>query len=81
MTRSGEAIEASILSSEVRSGSGASGSDRVGLREYRSEAERRMILATLKRHDWNVSAAARELGFSRVGLTKKIKRLGIERPR
>jgi DNA-binding NtrC family response regulator len=52
-----------------------------GLREYRRQAERRMILATLRHHGWNVSAAARDLGFSRVGLTKKMKRLGIERPR
>jgi len=50
------------------------------LRESRQAAERSVIMQTLKRRRWNVSAAARELGISRVGLTRKLKRLGIQRP-
>lgn len=50
------------------------------LRDSRREAEQVIISKTLKRHRWNVSAAARELGISRVGLTRKLKRLGIHRP-
>jgi len=50
------------------------------LRESRHAAERSIIDKTLKRHRWNVSAAARELGISRVGLTRKLKRLGLHRP-
>ncbi|MFP3940640.1 MAG: sigma-54 interaction domain-containing protein [Thermoanaerobaculia bacterium] len=80
MTPPGETIGALVLSEEVRSTGVQAPGDGMGLREYRRQAERRVILATLRRHGWNVSAAARELGFSRVGLTKKLKRLGIERP-
>ena len=47
----------------------------------RQAAERDVIARALDRHRWNVSATARELGISRVGLTRKLKRLGLERPR
>ena len=50
------------------------------LQESRRTAERRLIAKTLERCGWNVSAAARELGISRVGLTRKLKRLGLRRP-
>ncbi len=50
------------------------------LSESRQAAESRLIRQTLKTHRWNVSAAARTLGISRVGLTRKLKRLGIHRP-
>ncbi len=50
------------------------------LEESRRAAERRLIARTLERHRWNVSASARELGISRVGLTRKLKRLGLRRP-
>jgi transcriptional regulator with PAS, ATPase and Fis domain len=84
MSPQGERVELGDLNREVR---GASRDDSIGgddgtdLREHRREAERRLIEETLRRHDGNVSAASRDLGFSRVGLTKKMKRLGIERPR
>ncbi len=80
MTPEGGAIELSALSSEIRPEVIPRVRRGTGLREYRREAESRLIVATLERYGWNVSAAARELGFSRVGLTKKIKRLGIDRP-
>lgn len=52
----------------------------VSLGASRAAAERQLIARTLRRRHWNVSAAARELGISRVGLTRKLKRLGILRP-
>ncbi len=50
------------------------------LKRSRQQAESRLIRETLVNHRWNVSAAARVLGISRVGLTRKLKRLGIYRP-
>jgi len=53
---------------------------RARLRAYRRDQERTMIVETLESLSWNVSAAARRLGLSRVGLSKKIKILGLHRP-
>jgi DNA-binding NtrC family response regulator len=50
------------------------------LKASRQAAESRLIQNTLQSHRWNVSAAARSLGISRVGLTRKLKLLGIHRP-
>lgn len=50
------------------------------LKRRSREQERRMVLEAIERHNWNVSATARELGISRVGLNKKLKVLGIQRP-
>ena len=41
---------------------------------------REYVRAALDRNRWNVSAAAREVGISRVGLSKMITRFGIRRP-
>jgi DNA-binding NtrC family response regulator len=43
----------------------------------RESLERRLVAASLARHAGRRSAAARELGLSRQGLTKVIKRLGL----
>lgn len=51
-----------------------------GLRGYRREQERKLVAEALEATGWNVSAAARHLGISRVGLSKKIKALGLRRP-
>ena len=51
-----------------------------GLRGYRREQERKLVTEALEATGWNVSAAARNLGISRVGLSKKIKVLGLRRP-
>lgn len=40
--------------------------------------ERRMIEHALKKHRWNRKTVAQELGLSRQGLMKKLKRLGID---
>jgi DNA-binding NtrC family response regulator len=50
------------------------------LRELRRSHERDMVQAALAAQGWNVSAAARDLGLSRVGLCKKLKVLGLSRP-
>ena len=41
------------------------------------EAERKRILETLERNEWNRLAAAREMGVHKTTLFRKIKRLGI----
>jgi DNA-binding NtrC family response regulator len=56
------------------------GSLEIPLRQYRRDQERAMVVETLADTHWNVSAAARRLGLSRVGLSKKIKTLGLRRP-
>ncbi len=56
------------------------GGGEVKLRQYRREQERSMVVEALEATHWNVSAAARRLGLSRVGLSKKIKTLGLRRP-
>jgi hypothetical protein len=64
-----------------RSAMRRNGSRGGALHAYLREVESVEIEATLGRHGWNVSATARELGVSRVGLTKRLQTLGIERPR
>ncbi len=51
------------------------------LREFRRRQERALVLEALEAVHWNVSAAARGLGLSRVGLSKKMKVLGLSRPK
>jgi two-component system response regulator HupR/HoxA len=43
------------------------------------EVERRMIQYALNKYHWNKQKAAQELGLSRQGLAKKLKRLAITR--
>ncbi len=51
-----------------------------GLRDFRRREERALVVEALEGTRWNVSAAARGLGLSRVGLSKKMKVLGLVRP-
>ena len=44
-----------------------------------SELETQMIVDALRRHDWNISRVARELGLTRRGLYLKLARYGIEK--
>ncbi|HEX2162993.1 MAG TPA: sigma-54 dependent transcriptional regulator [Thermoanaerobaculia bacterium] len=81
LTPSGEPIGPDHLSPRLRGrtlAAGDAGADPLG--RARRQAERRLILQVLGDTGWNVSAAARELGMSRVGLCKKLKRLGVARP-
>jgi DNA-binding NtrC family response regulator len=50
------------------------------LKQSSKEMERRLVSKVLARNGWNVSATARELGISRVGLSKKLRILEIRRP-
>lgn len=43
--------------------------------------EAKVIRKALLQNDWNVTKTSNILGLSRVGLQRKLKRLGIERPR
>ena len=45
------------------------------------ESERQRLVRMLERNQWNKSRTAREIGMTYQGLHKKMKRLGIERPR
>lgn len=48
------------------------------LKEMVEALERRVVAEALRRHRWNQSRAAEELGLSRVGLANKIRRYGLE---
>ncbi len=58
-------------------GAGAAG--KLTLREYRDQAERQYILATLEECAWNISRAAVQLGVERTNLHKKMRSYGIRR--
>jgi DNA-binding NtrC family response regulator len=77
-TPSGEMLLPGSL--PLTASTGQVGAGEVHLRQYRREQERGMVLEALDVTHWNVSAAARHLGLSRVGLSKKIKALGLRRP-
>lgn len=49
------------------------------IEEAVSELEIQMISDALRRHDWNISRVARELGLTRRGLYLKLSRYGIEK--
>ncbi len=49
-----------------------------GLRGALDEVEKALIMDTLEKHRWNKTAAAQDLGISRVGFHKKCKRFGIK---
>ena len=46
--------------------------------EVVEDIERRMVDDALKKYHWNKQKAAQELGLSRQGLGKKMRRLGIK---
>jgi len=50
------------------------------LRDTMAELERRVVLETLERQQWKMTATAAELGLERSHLYKKLKALGIEKP-
>ena len=79
LTPAGEAIDVAHLSPRLR-GAAAPAADGDPLARVRRQAERRLVLQVLDDTGWNVTAAARTLRLSRVGLTKMLKRLGVARP-
>jgi len=57
----------------------AAGGERLTLREYREQSERRYIVETLRALEWNISRTAIVLGVERTNLHKKIRAYGIKR--
>jgi DNA-binding NtrC family response regulator len=55
------------------------GGERLTLREYREQSERRYIVETLRALEWNISRTAIVLGVERTNLHKKIRAYGIKR--
>ncbi len=53
--------------------------ERLTLREYREQSERRYIVDTLRALEWNISRTAIVLGVERTNLHKKIRAYGIKR--
>lgn len=78
LTSEGRSAPVEVLSPRIASGRRSKGRNR-SLKERSRELEKGLILKTLEQTGWNVSAAARELDMSRVGLAKKMRRLGIRR--
>ena len=81
LTPDGEEVRPSVLSPDLAptaalAGAGAGGS----LRQRSRELEKKMVEQALARNGWNVAATARELGISRVGLSKKLRVLEMRRP-
>ncbi len=76
-TPAGEAVAPEALAGEAVEPENGGGEP---LRELRRRHEREMVETALAARGWNVSATARDLGISRVGLCKKIKTLGLRRP-
>jgi DNA-binding NtrC family response regulator len=50
------------------------------MRDHRSDHERRVILSTLQRTDWNVASAADQLDMHVTTLRRKMRRLEVQRP-
>jgi Nif-specific regulatory protein len=76
----GEPLTADLFSDELFPAPSirAAGPERPrSLREQMAEVEREIIARALARHDGSKSAAARELGLTRQGLSKKMERLGM----
>jgi two-component system, NtrC family, nitrogen regulation response regulator NtrX len=79
----GETITADDIPAEIRDSAGpAPGSGRAGtFQELKSEAERRIILSALERHDWHVTRTAEALGLAdHASLLKIMRRHNIRRP-
>jgi len=57
----------------------APGGERLTLREFREQSERRYIVDTLRALEWNISRTAIVLGVERTNLHKKIRAYGIKR--
>jgi two-component system response regulator HupR/HoxA len=80
----GEVVSPAHLSARVRVGKGTGGFERASagaraktLRDVAAEVEKSVVAEALARYGGNRTRAARSLGLSRQGLTKKMKRLGL----
>lgn len=80
MTADGKLIKASNLSDKIRFGlvTESPGVKLQGsLKEMVEELEKSVLVQVLKKHEGNKSRIAKELGLSRNGLMKKMKRYGL----
>jgi len=80
MIFSGERITSLDLPEDILAAAArdlAPGNVTAGLKEFRDRAEREHIIATLRRHNGNVSQAALELGVGRTYLHKRLAVLQI----
>jgi two-component system nitrogen regulation response regulator NtrX len=78
----GETIRTEDLPPEVRGGSTAAtgGTEGGSFQEQRTEAERRIVLAALEKHDWQITRTAEALGLAdHASLLKIMRRLGVQR--
>jgi DNA-binding NtrC family response regulator len=77
----GDMITAEAVPAEIR-GSVGSGPGGAGtFSELKSEAERRIVLTALERHDWHVTRTAEALGLAdHASLLKIMRRHNIRRP-
>jgi transcriptional regulator of acetoin/glycerol metabolism len=57
------------------------GTAQIGCRghQLRRDHQRKIVAAALEARSWNVSATARDLGISRVGLHKRMRALNLSR--
>src|SRR5208282_5028824 len=55
------------------------GAEGTTLRDRVESVEKRRVDEVLRRHRWNQSRAAKELGLSRVGLANKIRRYELDK--
>ena len=79
----GPVIGLDLISPRIRgrqSGGPEPGAAGQSLREQLDGLEARILAEALRRHRWNISRVAEELGLSRVGLRAKLERHGLERP-
>ena len=81
LTPEGEEIRPHALSPDLAPAAPLAGAVPGSLRQRSRELEKKMVEQALARNGWNVAATARELGISRVGLSKKLRALEMQRPR
>ena len=83
------ASDGDVIAPGARAGRDPAGRDRSGraavgpqgFQELKAEAERRIIIAALERHDWHVTRTAQALGLAdHASLLKIMRRHGIRRP-
>jgi DNA-binding NtrC family response regulator len=74
------AIGPRALSPDLQASGPTGGPIAASLKQRSRALEKKMLAETLARHRWNVAATARELGISRVGLSKKLRSLELRRP-
>ena len=77
----GETIRAGDLPAAIRGEAGASpGAQDGSFQALRSDAERKIVLAALEKHDWQITRTAESLSLAdHASLLKIMRRLGIQR--